>query len=356
MPLPVSRNACPDCTGRNLEQDPARQGVHFNLPAEQRLAERHRQLAGQVGPGPSEDGVRQDLRDQVEVARFLARTGLAAETDLAAGLDTGREFDLQALVADLHQARRSVEGLLEGQVHIHLGVLTTARALVSYGSPTGSMGAGRGSGPRRSIRTAAGEEVLEWVAGAAASARTWSRSRFSLSRAEEGAKEVREVLAAVATKLVANVSSLRGPTETGKWIARPERVAAKRVAGRAGPARRSRTRYLVPVGSEHVVLLALLGVTENLVGLVDLLEPGLRSLVARILVRVKLARQAPVDLLDFGRARLAIDTKRLVVVLVFHAPPLGTKVAGRAGDCVVGASAGRITHLKLRPPPVLGPA
>lgn len=54
----------------------------------------------------------------------------------------------------------------------------------------------------------------------------------------------------------------------------------------------------VPGGAETVVLLALLGVTEYLVGLCDILEPLLRTWVVRIDVGVVLAGQPSERLAD----------------------------------------------------------
>src|SRR5204862_296502 len=63
-----------------------------------------------------------------------------------------------------------------------------------------------------------------------------------------------------------------------------------------------------------VVLLALLGVGEDVVGLGDLLEALLGPLVARVAVGVVLARELAVGLLDLIRRRVLRHTERLVVV------------------------------------------
>src|SRR5207247_4316028 len=63
-----------------------------------------------------------------------------------------------------------------------------------------------------------------------------------------------------------------------------------------------------PVGrAEGVVLLALLGVGEDVVGALDLLEALLRLRVARVLVRVVLADELAVRLLDLVLRRAARD-------------------------------------------------
>src|SRR5205807_703704 len=71
----------------------------------------------------------------------------------------------------------------------------------------------------------------------------------------------------------------------------------------------------LPARTELVVLLSLVGITQDLVGLVDLLEPLLRLLVALVDVGVMLARQlakGAVNLLGGGRSG---HTQRRVVVL-----------------------------------------
>ena len=65
-----------------------------------------------------------------------------------------------------------------------------------------------------------------------------------------------------------------------------------------------------------VVLLALLGVADDVVGLGDLLEPVLRGLVARVGVGVVLARQLAVGLLDLAWLGVLGHAEDLVEVLV----------------------------------------
>ena len=107
--------------------------------------------------------------------------------------------------------------------------------------------------------------------------------------AEEHAEEVGE-LAGVAggPELVADVAAgLRSPRDH-----RSLPVAGCRAA--AGPADR------LPVRPELVVLLALGGVAEDLVGLVDLLELALGRGVARLRVGVMLAGELAERLLDLS--------------------------------------------------------
>ena len=141
--------------------------------------------------------------------------------------------------------------------------------------------------------------------------------------AEEGTEEVREVLRAGAVELVADIAAGALRAVGRERAARPEGVAGPEwvpgPAGRPG-ARSPGPGVLIPVGAEHVVLLALLRVGQDLVRLVDFLEPALGSLIAGIPVRVELARQSPIRLLDLhGRGR-SRDAQGLVVVLVLHWP------------------------------------
>src|SRR5258705_1124539 len=106
-------------------------------------------------------------------------------------------------------------------------------------------------------------------------------------------------------------------------IREPSRVAAvERV--RAGLARvdplesarlLSALPEALPLRTDGVVALALLGIGEDLVGLVDLLEALLR-LGFLVDVRMVLARELAVRLLDLLGARILRDAECLVVVLV----------------------------------------
>ena len=85
-----------------------------------------------------------------------------------------------------------------------------------------------------------------------------------------------------------------------------------------------------PEPAELVVLLALLGVGERLVGLADLLELLLRRLVARVLVGVVLARELAERLLDLVLRGVLGDAQRLVEVAP-SPPALATMtLAGRS--------------------------
>src|SRR4029079_1095380 len=74
---------------------------------------------------------------------------------------------------------------------------------------------------------------------------------------------------------------------------------------------------LLPGLAELVVLLALVGVLQDLVGLGDLLEAVLGPRLFRD-VGMELTRQLAVGALDLLLGRRPLDAERLVVVLVLH--------------------------------------
>src|SRR5688500_9749137 len=69
-------------------------------------------------------------------------------------------------------------------------------------------------------------------------------------------------------------------------------------------------------GADGVILLALVGIREHRIGLGDVLELLLGSSVPRVGIRVVLAGQLPVSLLDIGVGSVLGNTKDLVKVLV----------------------------------------
>jgi hypothetical protein len=70
--------------------------------------------------------------------------------------------------------------------------------------------------------------------------------------------------------------------------------------------------------AELVVGGALLGVGENLVGLLGLLEFLLRGLVVRGAVRMVLHRELPIGLLDLLVGGVAVDAEHRVVIALFR--------------------------------------
>ena len=91
------------------------------------------------------------------------------------------------------------------------------------------------------------------------------------------------------------------------------------------PARRAAAAAAAEAGeaAAGVVLTALLGVGERVVGLLDLLEALLGRVVARVRVGMVLAREPAVGLLDLLLGGPAPDSERLVVVVRHRGSLLG---------------------------------
>src|SRR5206468_5380405 len=91
-------------------------------------------------------------------------------------------------------------------------------------------------------------------------------------------------------------------------------------AGKSARTARRRSGLLVhpPVRAELVVLLPLLGIAEHFVCFVNLLGPRLSGLVARIHIRMVLAGELPVCLLDLFFGGGLRDAERRVIVFEFH--------------------------------------
>jgi hypothetical protein len=114
------------------------------------------------------------------------------------------------------------------------------------------------------------------------------------------------------------------PAEQVAEIARTTRAedvrhVERRAAGAAGATALEATaaeRAATEQRPRLVVLLALRVVGEDVVGLGDLLEPSFGLRIARVLVRVQLAGELPVGLLDLSRGRVLGDAQRQVVVLL----------------------------------------
>src|SRR6202040_660350 len=70
--------------------------------------------------------------------------------------------------------------------------------------------------------------------------------------------------------------------------------------------------------SEAVVGAALLGILQDVVGLLDFLKPLLRRLVAGVHVGMEFSGEPPVRLLDIGVGRAFRDAQNLVVIALFH--------------------------------------
>src|SRR6185436_13138229 len=237
----------------------AGQRAHLALAAEHRRRQRNRHARVEVASLALELRVRRLHDAQIEVACLGATRSLfafAGDAHSGAVVQAGRnphvDGALVAIVLDREAACCAVVEILEAEVDL----------------------------------------LLDVAAGAGARARTAlaaSRSaRARTSAAEEGLEEVGERVLA--------------PEHLVHFFLRHRAVAAAAAATAEidVPAARALARIealargllvLPPVRAELVVLLALVGVAEDLVGLVDLLELRLGGLVARIDVRVMLAGQ-----------------------------------------------------------------
>src|SRR5262249_25546965 len=117
--------------------------------------------------------------------------------------------------------------------------------------------------------------------------------------------------------------------QVGEDVGERAAVEAALAAGRAATA-----EGVAPagerVGARVVVVLALVGVTEDVPRRRDLLEPRLGRLVPRVAVRVVLAGELAVRLLDLVVGRLLVDAENAVQILrLGHRYAATTTRAGR---------------------------
>ena len=106
------------------------------------------------------------------------------------------------------------------------------------------------------------------------------------------------------TLLTPTTAAAEEPAEEIAEVAEVADVEVEAAAGLAAAACAVRT--------ERVVLLALLRVLQHVVRRLDLLEARLRALVARVAIRVMLARELAVRLLDLFLRRRLRDAERFV--------------------------------------------
>src|SRR3954452_22544675 len=252
---------------RNLHAALAVERLDLDLGPERRLPRRHRQVDVEVAAIQPKARVPADAHAQEEVARGAAadaRPALTGEPDALAVADAARDVDLEvAPVAEREAPPPAARGLLERELELGLPVAAAHREAVEAAAAAPA------------APSAAAEQALEEVVDVA------------LAELDADVVEVAAPAAALAP-------------------------AAARPAAGASPGALGLLRG-APVRAEAVVLGALLGVAEDLVGLGDLLEAVLG---ARLLVdiRVVLAGEPPVGTADLVLARSAGDAERLVVV------------------------------------------
>src|SRR5256886_13339478 len=293
--------------GLDLHRDRAVRGRHLDGRTERGLRERDRDLDDQVVASALVQLRRLDARDDVEVARLAAREAgltLALQADAGAVLDAGRDLDRVALRPALAPGAAAAGT----RVLDHGPVAMTARAglrqdeeSLALRHHTTAVAFGADLRRRAGLRARA----------VALRARRLQRDRDlrldTLERVLEGEIDLHLDVAAA---LGAGSSAARPAAEdAAEEIAEVAEVADVEVAEvdvaaleAAAPVRRA----------EGVVLLALLRIGEQVVGALDFLESLLGRGVARITVRVVLARELAVGLLDLvGRGALC-DAQDLV--------------------------------------------
>src|SRR5471030_2730860 len=130
------------------------------------------------------------------------------------------------------------------------------------------------------------------------------------------AKELREDIAEAAgrgrSRFRALASSARARREVGEVEAAEIHVGMRRLAGAA----LARGVTVVRVEADLVVHLALLGIAQNVVGFLDVLETIFGGFVAGVQIGVVFARELPVGLTDFIRVGFAGNTESFVVLVL----------------------------------------
>jgi len=121
----------------------------------------------------------------------------------------------------------------------------------------------------------------------------------------------------------------RATEEVGEDVAEAAE-AATGASGSAAAAEAAARESATEDAAAGVVLLALLGVGQDRVRALDLLEALLRRLVAVVRVRVVLARELAVGLLDLIVGGLLVDAERPVRVRHRRHQPETTTRAGRS--------------------------
>src|SRR3989454_3306437 len=268
------------CFRRDAQRDPAFQRRHGHFPAEQRLVHRDRQIDAEIVAVAREERMRLHAYPEVRVAgrsTVHARIPLPRKPDALAVLDAG--WDLHGepsrgatvLARDLDHVLRALVGLGESDLDLALDIFALACSCAG-------------------ARTRAAEEVI----------RIGETTVPGL--AEERPEEVREPTGVVAERVFAGLP----------------RVDVLEAAGPGGTS--APLRELLPLRADRVVALSLLGIAEDLVGLVDLLELLFRVRLF-VYVRVVLACELSVGLLDVVGRGVLRNAKRLVVVLVLDRHP-----------------------------------
>src|SRR5262245_47579247 len=301
---------CPAARGarRHLHRDLSPEGRHLHAGAQHGLGRRDRQLEVDVVALALEERMRRDGDNQVEIAAATGGGGaFAGDPNPLARANTRRDLHVERArhavpaAAVARRARLSVHvaGAVAGRtrlVELHREALQCSGVRLLERDLDGGLhvlAANRAPAPAARTETAAPQQVLDVETTAAPRPRA-TAAHAGAQIPEDRAEEVREVFGVAAAVL---------DTE----------AASRRTA-------RRRLREALPVGTERVVSPPLLGVGEDLVGLVDLLE-AVRRVLALGDVRMVLARELAVGGLQRLVVGLPVDAEDLVVVLVLDSHP-----------------------------------
>src|SRR5581483_3229900 len=224
--------------GRDAERDASFQRRKGHLGAKERFVHRDRQLHPQVVAIAREDRVRPHAHLEIQVTArpaILSGAALAGEADALSVADARRDLHRErartpVLVRDLDRSLAALEGLCQRDLELGLEV-----------------------DARRDARASSGTSAEEILRGESAAA------------AEERLEEIGEVPETFSVERAAGTGL--APVDPVESTAVPGAARSVLIAG--------------PVRADLVVPAALLGIGEDLVGLVDLLEAplGLRSSV-----------------------------------------------------------------------------
>ena len=306
-PRPLMRRSLPSSVpDGNLQRDGALGRRHVDLAAERGGRVRDGHVDDQIVAAPLVDLRRLDARDDVEVARGRAavpRLALALELDARAVLRACRDLDREALRAPLaaravtRRARR-----LDDRAHaaaLRARLLQREQALRGRDDarPTALRAGDRRRSGRRpcAVTGVTGELELHGHGRLHAPQRV-------LEREAHLHLDVVPPLSALRLLLL-RAAAVEQPAED---VAEVEVAEVERRAARRGPPVRR---------PELVVLLALLRVGEHVVRRLHLLEPRLGRRVTRVLVRVHLAHELAVRLLQLILRRVLRHAERLVQAL-----------------------------------------
>src|SRR6266536_2395966 len=346
----------------DAQRDRAVQGGHPQRRAERRLGEGHRHSQGEVVAAAPEQVVRFDVHGDEQVAgRAAANAGhaLAPDAQSRTVTDAGGYPDVDR--AGLRRDARA-EAVRAWVVDDLARAAAVAARLAEPERTLVAADESRAAAGRADVRTGAGPGPTA-VAGPAGTgpgqlerkhravhglveSQTYRRLDIGASRRPDVALPARRRPAG--EQAAEDVAEPAGPgagTATAtEEVGHVERRAAGRPTGEAA-AEAARAEQCPRL----VVLLAAAVVGEHVVCLGHVLELGLGVGVARVLVRMQLAGELAVRLLDVGGRGVLRDAQRLVVVLLdvvpgAHraSPPLVLSVVfGQAsGSSGGGASAG----------------